>query len=240
MSEKDQYFNVKSSGGGGVGFVDEYLVNIKAEDTTQAPSDNAEYEVALEQNDSVDTQAETIALKFPSGVYGEQLSLPTEALAFTIKVWLANSAGTEVTNPSNANGENDGSSAVVQTNAFSSNTERMTSDIGTSVGTLSFTTALYRGYFSATTPIGTSTASLIAHSTDASFSDITMFSLSTGGGSVNNLDGSFTYDLFAAGLDTLAKLQSLQIYHTCTDVAAGITPAVLTVDAGALELTISL
>ena len=51
------------------------------------------------------------------------------------------------------------------------------------------------------------------------------------------LTGDFTYDLYAAGVNTLAKLQSCQMLHRVSDAVAGVTPHVLTVDAGAIDIT---
>ena len=161
---------------------------------------------------------------------------PSENRSALLRVWLANSAGTDVANPSNANGSNNATNAVVSTAALASNPEVMTSDVGSSIGSISYTSAIYRGWFRARTTLITSTAEVIAQSSTAAFADIVMFTQSSLGGDTNHLSGTFIFDLIAAGVDTLSKLQSLQILHRCTDAVAGVSPAILDVDAGAVDI----
>lgn len=180
---------------------------------------------------------ESTTLTFPAGNFDDPNTAPTDARSALLRVWLANSAGTDVSNPANANGANNGVNAVVQTAALASNPETLTSDIGVNVGAgLTFSALTYRGWFRARTTLVTSTAAVIAHSSTAAFADITMFTQSTLNGDTNHLGGTFTFDLLAAGVDTLAKLQSLQIFHRTTDAVAGVTPAILDVDAGAADI----
>lgn len=180
---------------------------------------------------------EAVTLSFPSPDFGDTMNTPTDARTALLKVWLANSAGTGVTSPANANGQNDGALATLQTAPAGPTTITMTSDIGVNVGAgLTFTSVLYRGWFEAKTTLITSTCKIVAHSSTAAFADITMFTQSTLNGDTNHLSGDFTFDLFAAGVNTLAKLQSLQIVHSTTDAAAGVTPAVLTVDSGSADI----
>lgn len=217
-------------------FTDSYSIGIKAADSSATPTDSDTYAISLAQSDTNAGQAEAVELKFPTGVWGETSATPSEGQSFTVVVWLANSAGSGVTNPSNADGENDGATAQVQTAPLGSNTETLLSDIGTNVGSWTFTSCTYRGWFRLQTQLVTSTARVIARSSTAAFSDITMATLSAVGGDTNHLSGSFTYDLFAAGVDTLSKLQSLQIVHETVDAVAGVTPATVTVDAGNISV----
>ena len=75
------------------------------------------------------------------------------------------------------------------------------------------------------------------HSTTGAFADLTMFSNAALSTTVDHSTGDFTYDLIAAGVNTLAKLQSCQLLTSTADAAAGVTPAVLTFDAAEIELT---
>ena len=180
---------------------------------------------------------EAASLTFPAGDFDDANTVPTDTKSALLRVWLANSAGTDVASPANANGANNASNAVVSTAALGSNPETLTSDIGVSVGAgLTFSSLIYRGWFRARTTLITSTAEVVAHSSSGAFGDIVMFTQSTLNGDTNHLGGTFTFDLLAAGVDTLAKLQTLQILHRCTDAVAGVTPAILDVDAGAADI----
>lgn len=224
------------SGGGAAGFTDDFSLNIKADDSNATPTDADTYAMTLDLADTVAAQTETAELKFPSGVWGDSSGTPTDAQGFSVQVWLANSSGTGVSNPTNADGENDGSNATVQTAVAGPTTETLTSDVGTNVGSWSFTSVTYQGWFTLATTLATSTAEVIARSSTAAFGDIVMITLSATDDSVDHSSGDFTYDLYAAGVDTLAKLQSLQIVHQTTDAAAGVTPAVVQADAGLVEI----
>jgi len=220
----------------GGGLTDAFKLNIVAADSNATPTDNASFLLKLLEADSNNAPTDAASLKFPAGDFGDSNPAPTDARTVTLRVWLSNSAGTGVTNPANANGANDGTFAVLQTTIGGSATITMTSDIGSNIGTITFSTVLYRGWFNLTTTLLTSTVSIIAHSSSALFTDITMFTFSGLNGNVNHNTGDFTFDLFAAGVNTLAKLQSLQILHRTNDAVAGVTPAVLNVDAGATDI----
>lgn len=213
-------------------FVDTFTLDIQAAESNAAPTDADTYQIALAQSDTMAGQVETVTLEFPTGVWGESNSTPTEANNFAMRVWLSGSAGSGVDNPTNANSENNGTVATVETALLGSASETLTSEVGVNIPAgVSVASAIYRGWFTATLPLGTSSAELIAHSSTALFTDVVMNNVAG-----NWLDGSFTFDLVAAGIDTAAKLGSLQIYHRTTDLVAGVTPATMTVDAGAVEL----
>jgi hypothetical protein len=237
---KSNHITVTGGGGGGSDFTDDFSIGINAADTNATPTDAVGYEMTLDLEDTNATPTDAASLTFPTGVWGDTNSTPTEAREFLIMTWLNNSAGSGVSNPSNANGSDDGASAVVSTAPAGSTTETLTSDVGNNVSVIAFTKATYRGWFRARTSLGTSTAELIAHSNGGLFADIVMFTLSGIGGDVNHLTGSFTFDLGAAGINTIAKLQTLQIYHRTTDAVAGVTPAIIDVDAGSIDLTTTL
>ena len=222
---------------GDAGFTDDWAIAIQADDINANPTDDATFEIEYEVADSNAGQEEAVELKFPVGVWGENNPAPTESQSLRVDVWLANSAGSGTASPGNADGQNDGGSATVQTAALGANTETLLSDIGTSTGAWNFTSCLYRGWFSMSTVLATSNCNLIATSSTAAFADIVMLTHAPAlGGSINHLGGDFTFDLFAAGVDTIAKLNSLQIIHRTADVAAGVTPASISVDAGRVEL----
>lgn len=227
-------------GGGGpsgpAGFTDSFSLEIRTTDSNAAPTDDATFQLNALYADTNDVQTEAVSAGIQG--LGDSNDVPTDARSAQIRVWLSGSAGTDVANPANANGQNDGTSAVVSTGVLASNPETMTSALGTNVPSgITFSAAVYHGWFRAQTTLITSTARIIARSTSALFADITMFTQSTLGGDTDHLGGTFIFDLIAAGVDTLAKLQSLQIIHETQDVAAGVTPAILTVDAGAVDIT---
>lgn len=216
------------------GIVEDFSLKIIAPDTNVAPSDDGTFQITILQADTNATPDEGVSLSFPDPDFPDTNVAPSDARTALLRVWLANSAGAGVTNPTNANGVNDGARAAIATAVAGSTTETLTSDIGVSIGAgLTFSSAIYRGWFNCTRPLPTSTVVIIAHSTSALFSDITLFS---GTGTENHDSGDFTVDLVALGIDTLAKLQSLQILHRTTDAAAGVSPATINVDAGAVDI----
>lgn len=218
---------------GPTGFTDGFSIAMKFDDSVGLQGDDATYDIAITQSDTNSGHIEEVSLKFPAGVYQDASAAPTEQPDFTVLVWLTGSAGSGVTNPTNADGGNNGTTATIATAPLSSNTETMTSNVGVNVpGAINISQALYRGWFSATVPLGSSDAEVIARSSTGLFADIVMH---TGAGSF--LDGSFTYNLFANGVNTIAKIQSVQIIHTTSDLLAGTAPATINVDAGAIQLT---
>lgn len=223
-------------GGGGTGFTDSFSIGIKAADSNAAPTDNKSFQIALTQSDTNATQTETVKLGFPAGVFGDSSAAPTDGNSFALKVWLSGSAGSGVTNPSNANGQNDGAIATLQTVALGTNPIIMTSALGANVPTCTITSLIYRGWFKSVSPVITGEGKITIKSTGALFSDIVMFTNSGLGVTVDHLTGTFTYDLYAAGVNTLAKAQSMTVEHRTTDLVAGVTPHVLTVDAGCVEI----
>ena len=158
-----------------------------------------------------------------------------------MRVWLSGSTGTGVVDPGNADGEfvnnNVGLEAVVRTAVAGSTTETLTSQLGSNVPTATVTSVLYRGWFGSENTLITSVGEIILHSTTAAFTDITMFSNSAPNTIIDHSTDTFTFDVVAAGVDTLAKLQSCEVLHRTTDAAAGVTPHTLSVWAGAFEIT---
>ena len=220
---------------GPTGFTDAISLQIIVGDSNAVPTDAATFQLALLTGDTNAAQSDALQLQIDG--LGDDNAPPTDTQSFTLRAWLSASAGTDVTSPANANGPNDGVLATVSTGVLASNPETMTSELGSNLPSgLTLTSVIYRGWFRAQTTLVTSTAAVIAHSSSALFADVVMFTQSSLGGDTNHLGGTFTFDMIAAGINTQAKLQSLQIYHRCTDLAAGVTPAVLTVDAGCLEI----
>lgn len=180
-------------------------------------------------------QSETATLSFPSPDFADTTATQSETNSFNLRCWLSGSvqtAGT-VTNPANANGSNDGLVASMTT-AVAGTNPIMTSNCGSGLPTATVTSAVYRGWWNATISLVTSHCIIVGHSSSALFADVTFIDVTA---SVNHLAGDFTFDLIAGGINTLAKLQSLQIIHKSTDAVAGVTPATFTVDAGCIELT---
>jgi hypothetical protein len=213
---------------------DAAALNVKGlGDTNAVPNDAGTYALNLAQADTSAAPTDTASLNLTG--YGDTNPTPTEARSSVAQFFLSASSGTShVTNPANANGKNDGTSSTQQTAVAGAATETLTSSCGVGIGAATtFTTAIYRGWFNATVTLATSTVKIVLHSTSALFTDKTALSITA---SANHNTGDFTYDLVANGIDTLAKLQSVQVLHSTTDAIAGTSPAVLTVDAGCIEL----
>jgi hypothetical protein len=229
------------SGGGGTsgpaGFSDSFSLQINASDISSVPTDDSTFVINLSLSDDVAEQSETVTLAFPSPDFADTSDLPTDGNVFTVRVWLASSSGTGTTNPTNADGMNDAAVATLQTVALGTNPITLTSTIGANVPAVTVTAVTYRGWFKSVNTLATSTGTLIMHSTTGLFTDITMFTNSATNTTINHLGGTFSFDLFAAGVNTLAKLQSCQMLHRVSDTVAGISPHVLTVDAGAIDIT---
>lgn len=210
-------------------FTESFSLKIRAAETNATPTDAAAFQINAQYQDSNAVQAEAVSLILPD--YADANATPTDANLITLRVWLSGSAGPGVTNPGNADGQANGTNAVIQTAPLNPNTEAMTSQVGANLPAgVNVTSAIYRGWFSATVPLVTSTVSIIA---DYSGGSVTMLSTTA---SVSHAGGTFTFDLVAAGINTIAELQSMTVRHVTNDLAAGVSPATLNVDAGAIEL----
>jgi hypothetical protein len=227
------------TGGGSSGITDTFSLKITAADSNATPTDNSTFKLTVTEPESNNTPTDTATLKFPTPPdFGDTNTVPTDARTMKLRVWLSGSTGTSnVTNPANANGQNNGVFSSQTTTVGGASTSQLTSQLGSNIGTITFTAAIYRGWFDLTTTLVTSVVSIVAHSSSALFTDVTIFTFSGLNGSVNHDAGDFTFDLIAAGINTLTKLQSLVILHNTSDAVGGVTPAVLKVDAGAAEIT---
>ncbi len=214
-------------------FTDAFALKIAIDDTTGVPTDAAAFNIALLQGDTNDVQTETVAL---GSFYDDTNVAPTEANSFTLRCWLSGSAGAGVTNPSNADGQNDAATAQLATSLAGASTITMTSTLGANVPTATITSAVYRGWFSSANILVTSIGRITLRSTSALFADVDIFTNAGTNSNINHLSGSFTYDLIANGINTIAKIQSIQVLHRVADAVAGVTQHVLTVDAGCIEL----
>lgn len=226
------------SGGGGPNPTDAFTLGVKVVESNAAPSDASTFALSLAQSDS--NAAPTDTLKLNVVGLGDTNAAPTDTKTAMVRVWLSATTMNStngVTSPANADGGNNATVSTYQSAAAGDANPRTTSTLGANIGTVSFTAAVYRGWFKSVNTLGTSTTTIKVHSSSALFSDITMFTNSAVGSTVDHLTGDFTFDLVAAGVNTLAKLQSMQILHATQDAAAGVTPAVLTVDAGAVDIS---
>lgn len=227
--------NRQASGGGGSvvvvdPFEDSFSIAISADESNAVPTDEDSYEIGLDQADSNATPTETVSLGI--GGHNDSAATPTETNAFTVRIWQSGSSGANVDNPTNADGENDGSVATISTAALGASTETLTSLLGANAPAgVSIASAIFRCWFSAELPLLTSTATVTLTSNGGLFSDI---EVSNAEGDF--LDGSFTYDLVAGGVDTSAKLSSLEVVYSTSDAVAGVSQATITVDAAAIEL----
>lgn len=207
-------------------------------DTNLSPVDVDKYVINLAQADTNPVQTEATIANIKG--LGDTSTAPTDTNSFTVTFWLNGSTGSaNVTNPTKADGANDGVTSTQQTTLAGSTQSNLTSLVGNNIPNgISFSSAVYRGWFKLTTTLAvTSSASVTIHSSSALFADITMVVLSSLNGVVDHLSGDFTFDLIAAGVNTLAKLQSCQVITNTSDATAGVTPATAAVDAGRIELT---
>lgn len=223
--------------GGGAGFSDSFKIGIKSNDSNVAPTDNATFKLSLSQSDTNASQTETVKLALPSPDFGDSNIAPSETRTISMKVWLSGSAGTGVTSPTNADGANNGIVATLQTAPTGTNPLIMTSALGANVPNVTVTSVIFRGWFKSVNTLITSTTTLTLRSSTALFADIIIFSNAAANTTIDNLSGTFTYNLITGGINTLAKIQSVQLICKTQDAAAGVSPAVLTVDAGAIEIT---
>lgn len=230
-----------AGGGSGDGpdLSDDFSIQLKADDFNTAPTDADTYQIALEQSDTNAGHTEAVSLTFPSGNFGSTNAAPTEGSSFTVRVWLASNAAVDgaPANVANADGQNDGAVCTLETNVAGSNEESINSDIGAVVpGGLTISSVTYRGWFTSENTLVTSKGEIWAESDTAAFSDILVFRNQDLNTTFDHSSGDFTFDLYAAGVDTSAKLSSLQIRHYVNDAVAGVTPHTMTVDAGAVDV----
>lgn len=201
-------------------------------DTNTAPADAATFLINLAQAETIPTQSDTLTRLSLAG-YNDSNAAGTDARTSTAYFWLSGSTGTSnVTNPANANGPNNGVNSSQTTVALGATTSTLTSNVGNGIpaGT-PIVSAIYRGWFRYTETLGTSSGQINAV---GSFGTVSMLAITA---NVDHLTGTFTFDLIAAGINTLAELQSMTVTHSTTDAAAGVTPAIMLVDAGRIELT---
>lgn len=216
-------------------FTDTFSLKMTLTDSNAVPTDADTYQITLTQADTNADLSETLQLQFPAPDFSDTQAAPTDSNSFTARIWLSASAGG--TNPTNADGVNNATIATLQTAAAGAATITLTSTLGANVPSgINVAAAIYRGWFKSVNTLVTSTGSLILHSTSALFADKVMFSNAALNATVDHLTGDFTYDLVANGVDTFAKIASAQMLHRVVDAVAGITPHVLTVDAGCIEL----
>lgn len=216
---------------GDSGITDDFAISISAPESNATPTDDSLADISISTGDANATPTDAATAAISGSGLSDTNAEPTETKTAVIRLWLSGSAGTSnVTNPANANGQNDGTSSSQQTAPAGATTSSMTSTCAMST---TFTSAVYRGWFNATVTLGTSLVRILAHSTTGAYGDITILSTNS---SLSSTGGTYTFDLFAAGIDTAAKLNSTQIQHLTSDAVAGVTPAVLTVDGGAIEL----
>jgi hypothetical protein len=158
-----------------------------------------------------------------------------------MRIWLSGTVANTangVTNPGNADGPNDGAVCTIQSAAAGAAQPSTFSAVGANIPAgASVTSAIYRGWFKSVTTLTTSSTFVECWPVTSLFVAFRMFNGSGLNTTIDHSSGDFTFDLVAAGLTTLAKLQDVKVLHASNDAAAGVSPAVLTVDAGCIELT---
>lgn len=206
-------------------------------ETSAAPTDAGTYLLNLLQAEAVAAQSDLLTVLSVAG-FGDTSAAPTDSRSGLAKLWGTGSTGTShVTSPANADGVNNATNATMQTAVAGATTETLTTLVtqAPAAGT-PFTAVLFKGWYRLQTTLSTSTAKLVIHSSSALFSDITVETLSAVSGDNNHLTTPFTLDV-SATLNTIAKIKSVQFLYSTTDAAAGVSPAVVTVDASSLELS---
>lgn len=229
-------------GGGGTttieAFTDTFTLQINTPDSVTAPTDSPTFVINAAYSDTQTSPTDEVSVGIQG--LGDTFTAPTDARTALLRAWLSGSAGAGVGTPTNADGVNDTTLATITTAPAGAATETMTSAMGAGIpGGITFSAATYTGWFRAQTTLPTSTARVVARSIGALFADVTMFTQSTAAGDTTFLVTPLSFDLVAAGINTLAELQSLQIIHETTDAVAGVSPAILTVDAGAVDIVIT-
>jgi hypothetical protein len=221
-------------GGSGPNPSDSFSLGIRTADTNTTPADTAVYTFGLTLAESNATPTDPLRIGF---TMPDSSVAPTDAHAILVRMWGTASAGTGVATPANADGPNNGTTAVVSTAAAGSATETMTSNCGNAAaaGTV-FTSVKFKGWYKLNTVLSTSTAKVVIHSSTAAFTDIVIESIAATNTTNDHLTTPFTSPELIGTIDTLAKLQSAQIQYITIDAAAGVSPAVITVDASSLEL----
>ena len=209
-------------------------LSIEISDSNSEPSDAATFVLTFFRTNGNVAPTDALSSLRVNGL-GDTTSVPTDGKSANGYFWLSGTTGTSgnTTTPGNADGANDSVLASAKTVALGATTARLTSNVGSNIpnGT-SFSAAIYRGWFNFLAG-ATSTKSLTFHSSTGLFSDVVAISQTT---ALDSSTGTYTFDLVAAGINTLAKLQSLQVYHTVVDAVAG-TGVRIDVDAGRVELT---
>jgi hypothetical protein len=220
------------------GFSDFFSIAIDAQDYNATPTDNYSIAGDYRLDDINAGQTETVSIKIPQPAFSDSIETQTESTSFKFRVWLSGSTGG--TTPANADGSNNGTVATLRTAVAGPSTITLTSQLGINVPNLTITSAIYRGWFKSVNILTTSFGRIFLVSDGALFANKIMINNSTVNTTIDSLDGSFTYDLIANGIDTIEKIQSISLRHNTSDVAAGLSPHVMTVDAGCIELIVIL
>lgn len=220
------------------GFTDSFKLSVIFSETNAAQTDTQTMSARLSQSDTNAAQTEALKFTFPSNDFKDTSALQTDARSFLVKIWLSGSAGTGTTSPANADGPNNGTVATLQTAVGGASTVTLTSSLGANIPTLPITTAVYKGWFKNVAALATSTAKVTLHSSTGLFTDLIIFTNSAAT-TIDYTTTPLSVDLIAAGINTLAKLQSIQVLHFTQDVATGVSPTVLTVDAGEIDLNVT-
>lgn len=228
---------IVQSGGGGGGnpWTDTPSFKFNFADAVAAPTDAVSEQVTLNNPDTIAAPTETVTLKFPSPPdFTDGVAAPTEVRTFNMRIWLNGTVAQSangVTNPGNADGQNDGAVCTIQSTIGGVVNPSIKSFLGNHVPSgVSIASAKYRGWFKSVNTLITSNGRIddISNATNLFFNS----ALNT---TIDHSSGDFLFDLIAAGYN-LALLKTMVIVHQTNDVAAGVTPHVLTVDAGCIEL----
>lgn len=213
-------------------------LDLVATEANNAPTEIAGNLEATQIDETNPIPTETSEL---TNVNDEFNPIPTEVRTSTLNVWLSGCTQTSANGtvaPANADGSNDGVFATVKTVALGATTATITSAAMGSTklptGT-PFTAAIARPYFRVTSPTIGSTWAINATWTGGSATIDSIPQEDAQNTVRDHSTGNYTFDLFASGMNTVAKAQSLVITMTTTDSASGVGVK-LEVDAISIEI----
>lgn len=222
--------------GGGPNPTDAFSIGVKAAESNVAVADAGVFALTFIQADSNATPTDPTTLRI--GTYADTTGTPTDAHSSVASLWGTGSAGAGVATPANADGVNNATTAVVSTAPAGSATETLTSNCGNAAAAGTFYASIvFKGWYKLNTVLSTSTAKVVIHSSTAAFTDIVIESIAAVNTTNDHLTTPFTSPELIGTIDTLAKLQTAQIVYSTTDAIAGTSPAIVTVDAGSLQLS---
>lgn len=229
------------SGGGTGGFTDSFEVGIIADDSNATPTDEVTFAAELLLEDSNAGQTESVELAVSGSGFNDSIGTPTDETTFKLQYWGNSATGTSNTdNPTNAEGENNGTLAELQTAPAGAAQSDLDVKLGNNISSITFSSAKLVVYFKVASVLATSRLTIDAQSTGGVFTTINCFDEQQTNYTADYTTTPFEFDLYAAGIDTIAKLQSTFFFFRALDAVAGVTPCSMDVDAVSILLDVTL